>query len=206
MEFDGNFIRQGSVAIEPLQEMVANLTDADWDADGSRQKKFAAHQHTKTIFLIYDRDFRHDNPTVRPEFERFRPAVEPIVDTIRGIYADGGQVVRCLLARLSPGGIIPAHVDSGFSLRHVHRLHVPIITHDRVCFHINGENVLMKAGELWEINNCRQHAVKNGGETPRVHLIVDWAPPMTAAEREEYEESQRQAAAAVAQGAVLKYD
>jgi len=41
----------------------------------------------------------------------------------------------------------------------------------------------MKEGEMWEINNMREHAVRNDGETPRVHLIVDWALPLTARQR-----------------------
>jgi hypothetical protein len=32
-------------------------------------------------------------------------------------------------------------------------------------------------GELWEISNMRLHSVRNGGRSPRMHLIVDWAPP-----------------------------
>jgi hypothetical protein len=182
MNFNGNFIRIGRVDVNPLLEIVLRQTEADWNADASRQQAFEVHRHTKSIPLIYDRDFRHSNPTRRAKFFECQHVLEPIFAMIAGVYADEGQVIRCLLARLAPGGAIPAHVDSGYSLRHSHRVHIPVITHDKVSFVIAGEEVRMAEGEAWEINNCRPHAVANHGDAARVHLIVDWAPPMAAAD------------------------
>jgi hypothetical protein len=34
----------------------------------------------------------------------------------------------------------------------------------------------MNEGELWEINNAREHSVINHGDGGRVNLIVDWVP------------------------------
>jgi hypothetical protein len=48
---------------------------------------------------------------------------------------------------------------------------------------VGGDEIAMKEGEVWEINNMREHAVRNDGETSRIHLIVDWAPAMTARQR-----------------------
>lgn len=40
-------------------------------------------------------------------------------------------------------------------------------------FFLNGERVLMLAGECWYINANLPHKVENRGEANRVHLVVD---------------------------------
>ncbi|MFP6744385.1 MAG: aspartyl/asparaginyl beta-hydroxylase domain-containing protein, partial [Alphaproteobacteria bacterium] len=47
---------------------------------------------------------------------------------------------------------------------------------DKVVFVVGGEAMSMKPGEMWEINNLREHFVDNGSEENRIHLIMDWAP------------------------------
>jgi hypothetical protein len=37
-------------------------------------------------------------------------------------------VVRCLLARLPPGAVIPVHHDTGLWSTRTHRVHVPLVT------------------------------------------------------------------------------
>lgn len=206
MEFDDNYIFRGTVDVAPLRSIVAVQSEQDWTADSYRQRRFVAHQHTNTIGLIYDRDFRHVNPTRQTKYGEFQMAIEPIFAAIGAIYHDDGAVIRCMVARLNPRGSIPPHVDAGFSLRHSHRLHIPVVTHSHVSFWINGEEIHMREGDLWEINNLRPHSVRNDGDAARVHLIVDWAPPMTPIEKSEYEQSIQVAAAATAAGAAPKYD
>ena len=60
-----------------------------------------------------------------------------------------------------------------------HRIHVPIITNDEVVFSVGGEELNMREGEMWEINNATLHAVENRSEQDRIHLIVDWVPNST---------------------------
>jgi quercetin dioxygenase-like cupin family protein len=56
------------------------------------------------------------------------------------------------------------------------RIHMPVVSTDQVEFTVGGESQVMKEGELWEINNAREHSVVNKGDDRRVHLIVDWVP------------------------------
>lgn len=84
--------------------------------------------------------------------------------------------MRILLARLRAGGKIDEHVDSGYSLLNVHRIHIPVITNDDTVFSVGGAKTHMRAGEFWEIDNSQTHAVENNGADDRVHLIVDWMP------------------------------
>ena len=77
-----------------------------------------------------------------------------------------------ILVKLLTNGSIPHHVDQGETLSKSHRMHLPIITNEQNLFSVGDSEVHMKAGELWEINNRREHGVVNGGSEDRIHLIV----------------------------------
>ena len=44
---------------------------------------------------------------------------------------------------------------------------------------VGGEQKVMRAGEMWEINNATLHAVDNQSDEDRIHLIIDWVPNAT---------------------------
>lgn len=189
MNFAGDFKLLGQLDVTALVERVLGFTDEDWTRDAWRQNQFKAHQHTTTIPLLFDEDFRHDNPTERKDYAAFRGEIEPVLSLLRRHYNQSlkhkrlqnkfgpAYPIRILLARLCPGGVITPHIDRGFSLTHAHRVHVPLVTHDDVKFLINGRRQPMKPGEVWEINNRQVHQVENASPLFRVHLIVDWVIP-----------------------------
>ncbi|HSQ80229.1 MAG TPA: aspartyl/asparaginyl beta-hydroxylase domain-containing protein [Casimicrobiaceae bacterium] len=189
MNFKGDFQFLGKADISALRERVLAFGENEWNRDAWRRNQFKAHQQTTTIPLIFDEDFRHSQPTARPDYAALREHVAPVLRLIRHHYDQSGELrrlqdangpaypVRMLLARLLPGGVIPAHMDRVFSLAHAHRVHVPIVTHDDVKFIIDGRRQPMKEGEVWEINNRRAHEVENASPISRVHMIVDWVIP-----------------------------
>jgi quercetin dioxygenase-like cupin family protein len=183
MDWDGNFQYKGLIGVAPLKARVIQQADADWEQDPHRQTTFPPHRFTQTIPLLYDADFRHENPTPQPKFAAFEPDLRPVLEFLASVYGPDAVSVRCILTRLSAGLRIPRHRDNGFSLSYSHRIHVPIVTSDSVFFTVGGEEIAMKEGEVWEINNMREHAVRNDGATPRIHLIVDCATPLTARQR-----------------------
>ena len=71
---------------------------------------------------------------------------------------------------------IGQHIDRGYYLKTVHRLHVPIVTNPDVLFHIGDTKFHMEEGRVYEINNQQRHGVSNLGNTHRIHLIVDIIP------------------------------
>jgi hypothetical protein len=177
-KFDGNFRLVGLCDITALTAKVSALTDSDWNQVSWRQERFEIHRYTQTIELIFDQDFRHENPTKRDSYFRLdcEKLLAPIEKTISGYFTGSGYVVRALLVNLKPQGKIRAHVDTGFSLMNSCRVHIPVTTNDRVVFSVGDETRAMKGGEMWEVNNARTHSVENLGETDRVHLIIDWIP------------------------------
>lgn len=78
------------------------------------------------------------------------------------------------LMALSPGSRIKEHCDHDLSLEDgAVRLHVPVRTDERVKFMLNGEQVVMRAGECWYLRLSDPHSVENASTIRRVHLVID---------------------------------
>jgi hypothetical protein len=96
------------------------------------------------------------------------PAISAVIDAFQSPV----RTVR--LMRLAAGSVIKEHSDldldvaEGFA-----RIHVPIVTNPDVDFRLNGERVVLAPGEAWYLRLADPHSVVNGGETARVHLVID---------------------------------
>lgn len=190
MNFKGNFRMLDTHDISILKQIVSSFTDKDWDEENWRQEHYDVHKNTHTISLIFDRDFRHKNPTVHARYGLFKEYITPAVNKINAYYNKSlkykrlqkkygqGYVIRMNIVKLdASGGDITAHVDNLYTLSHSHRVHLPIITNESVEFHVGNEVRNLKEGELWEINNRQMHSVVNNGTSDRVHIIIDWVIP-----------------------------
>ena len=161
--------------VEAIRNRVERIPAATWLESG-REKLFDVHKYTQSLQLVHFEDFKHEQPVYRELYDDLRNELEPLLDYIATYYQNNGFVVRLLLAKLLAGGNIKRHTDAGYSLLNCHRIHVPLITNDKVVFVIGGEEKKMRVGELWEINNSLDHAVDNRSSEDRIHLIVDWMP------------------------------
>ena len=141
------------------------------------------------IGLVYDYDFRHTHPTRLPPMELYGPVLQPLLALIANYYESlpearallkyygHGHFIRASLVYLEAGGEISPHQDKNFSLAHSHRVHIPVVTNEKVHFTVGNETMNMKEGQIIEINNRRIHFVRNDGKDGRVHLILDWVTP-----------------------------
>jgi hypothetical protein len=78
------------------------------------------------------------------------------------------------LMNLTPGSAIKPHSDHDLGAQFGKaRLHVPVTTNPRVEFWLRGELVVLREGECWYLDLSGTHSVTNGGETDRVHLVLD---------------------------------
>lgn len=183
MFFDGSFRHIGTVDVQPLARVIESFGEDAWFEFTRRQERFAPHRHTQTIPLLFDEDMRHTNPTAWPRLDEIKPVLEPVLEMIRKANPpaargnDEGYFVRIILTRLSPGAVISPHRDHRESILRSHRNHLAIITNELVDFGIDGEIQHFAAGEIWEINNRKYHAVRNLGQEARIHLILDYVVP-----------------------------
>lgn len=189
MNFPGNFFHIGDLEIADLRNLVLGLTVEQWESFSIRQRRYEVHQHTQTIGLVYDPDFRHSHPTRLPMLQTFETELRPVLwmaadhfeetETAKRLMQENGQgyFVRVSLVRLKAGADIAEHRDMNYSLTHSHRIHLPIISNEQVLFTVGDETIHMQEGQLFEINNRRMHCVSNGGDEDRVHLILDYVLP-----------------------------
>lgn len=84
-------------------------------------------------------------------------------------------VITARLLNLSVGSEIKTHTDynSGYE-DNFFRVHVPIATNDAVEFILDGERIVMDAGDCWYTNVNYPHSVANNGTTDRIHLVIDF--------------------------------
>lgn len=172
---DNFLLLNSSFDIEPLQKKVEQISDETW-AESDRDEHFHVHRDTQAITLVEFIAHKYDEPLELPIYQEFEDLLRPVIDHIADYYEDNGFVVRILLAKLRAGCKIEEHVDSGYSLLSVHRVHIPVITNEETVFYVGGEKKRMRTGEFWEIDNGKPHAVHNPGAADRVHMIVDWMP------------------------------
>ena len=185
MYFDGEYRRIGSADPAPAQAAIAAMGEEVWRVETGRQQVYRAHAQTETVGLIFDPDMRHTDATIHPAFARFQPLLEPVVDMVRDFFTrnlppgatGSGYFQRIILVRLAAGGSIGSHRDNGASLSRAHRIHLPIVTAPGVDFAIAGVIRHLAAGEIWEINNRKPHAVRNQSGQARIHAILDYVLP-----------------------------
>ena len=170
--------------VEAIRNKIERFSDAKW-LESERERRFDVHRDTQALLLIHFEDFEYTKPDYRELYVELQNELKPAVDYIAKYYQNNGFVVRLLLARLLAGGKIPKHTDAGYSLLNCHRVHIPIITNDKVVFTVGGEEKNMQVGELWEINNGLVHTVENQGDEDRIHLIIDWMPNYAGQSKED---------------------
>jgi hypothetical protein len=189
VNFAGKFIHIGDIDISHLKQQILQLSSEEWLADSKTKQQYEDYADTETIQLVWDADCRHIHPTKLPALAKFAKSIQPILARIAAYYESSekwralfekngnGYFIRAKIVKLKAGGEILEHQDKHFSLVHSHRVHVPITTNDNVHFEVADLTFNMLEGEMVEINNRLLHSVKNGGNTDRVHLILDWVVP-----------------------------
>ena len=171
-------VRQlGAVDIEALLAAVRMIPESVWDAENAdKPNKFEALDKTRHIvfrFVDSTRDWRgsHD----RPAWAQWRDLLQPVMaQAVRDYGYARGVFPRVMFARMAPGGVIQPHIDANPAAKWPHKIHVPLSTNAAVKFHIGETIHHFPVGQAVEVNNLGPHAVQNGGDTDRIHLIFEY--------------------------------
>ncbi|MES2342324.1 MAG: aspartyl/asparaginyl beta-hydroxylase domain-containing protein [Pseudomonadota bacterium] len=78
-----------------------------------------------------------------------------------------------LLSVVMPGAGIDPHRDQQ-APEWITRVHVPLLTNKSAWLDCGGKSFNLKVGYAYEVNTEAVHAARNEGETPRVHLMIDY--------------------------------
>ncbi len=176
--FDFKFL--GNLDITLILKNLNTFTEEQWGEHTHRNEDFRAHNQTNSLEILWDKDSlatgltgaKNKTNYKQLDFDYIRNLLQPIYEKHYG----PGYFIRVLIPRLKPGGSIPIHKDNGKSLMEVKRTHIPLITNKNIIFKVGDTTKNLKAGEVWEINNGREHAVNNDSDEHRIHLIVDYLP------------------------------
>ena len=154
------------------------LIDAEWNLNKTRQtRSYNEHGQTKSLFIT-NFPLSWDGNGYPLSYTSYNVNLVNLTKDIINVLENkfNGKVGRCLYIILPKGKSVGQHVDHGYYLSNVHRLHIPIITNNNVLFHLGTETTNLKEGKCYEINNKILHSVENLGDCDRIHLLVDIIP------------------------------
>ncbi len=100
-----------------------------------------------------------------------------------------GSPAKCVIERIKPMARVLMHRDGFVAdpskedcyfydyFRSTFRVHIPVVTNDKILLFCHNAFFHMPAGEVWTLNNLSDHAVINDHPTEaRTHIIVDIRP------------------------------
>ncbi len=180
MDIDVALRELGDIDNNALKEAVLALDEAAWQTNQFRQLAYDVHSKTESLVLVFTDGTDWPNIEVKKEsgWDLLAEFAVPLMqEIIRRHYSPGGAIIRAMAAKLVPGGLIKPHRDSHPSFHHSHRIHVPLTTNPRVRFVIDGQAYQLQVGQVYEINNQKQHSVMNKGKEDRISFIFDYIPP-----------------------------
>ncbi len=171
-------VRQlGNVDLGALAGQILSIPQEVWDIeDAGKPNRFETLERTQHIvfrFVQSVQDWRQSYD--RPIWSQWQGRIEPLLRLVTEVYGyRNGGFPRVMLARMAPGGVIKPHVDAGPAARWPHKIHIPIQTNEQVRFFIDPNTYHFPVGAAVEVNNLGVHAVRNDGDTSRIHLIFEY--------------------------------
>ena len=169
--------RLGPVDIAALREAVLGIDEARWDAENAdKPNRFEALDRTRHIVFRFVSNFQDWRDSYdRPLWGEWKGLLEPVLaQAVRDYGYSDAAFPRVMLARMAPGGVIKPHRDANPAAKWPHKIHVPLVTNDKVTFFVDGVGYHFPEGEAVEVSNMAVHAVENAGDTDRIHLIFEY--------------------------------
>ncbi|HTA65961.1 MAG TPA: aspartyl/asparaginyl beta-hydroxylase domain-containing protein [Xanthomonadaceae bacterium] len=173
-------VELGPVDIERLRNEILAIPEEMWDRENAgKPNRFEALDRTRHIVFRFVSSFDDWRQSYSlPLWEEWRDRLEPVLRQATASYGyANGIYPRVMLARMAPGGVIHAHVDANPAARWPHKIHIPIQTNDQVQFFVDPDVHYFQVGHAYEVNNLGLHAVRNDGDTDRIHLIFEYYTP-----------------------------
>jgi hypothetical protein len=150
------------VGVDWIDHFVKQNYEGDWSVIPLRGPKGAKHP-VQMIFSSPSAEEFDDTPFLKPclHFQEVINSFDTYVTSVR-------------LMKLGAGATIKEHRDYDLDEENgIVRLHIPVITNDKVEFFLNQQIVSMNAGECWYLRLSDPHMVFNRGNSDRIHLVLD---------------------------------
>ena len=170
------FNHLGSADVEALIRRVKSTPESLWKSENAAKpnKLEKLNDTSHIIFRFIDSADSVFDFTDHPDlWDEWKDVLLPTMEqAAQSLGYKNYRFPRVMLARLPAGGQISRHTDTTASY-YIHKIHVPLITNPDTIFHVGGQSRHLPAGEIFEVNNKRMHAVKNAGNQDRIHFIFE---------------------------------
>lgn len=166
----------GTINIEPLLSIINRFPEHFWERENATKDNdypvFHSTKHIVLRFIEHQKDprFYYSKPSWQALACNLLPLMNEVSDRL-GIKAP--EYPKAMFARLQAGGRIDPHIDHGISHKHVHKIHIPLISHPDVVFFTAGNTYYLEPGKAYEVNNLKEHGVDNPSDIDRVHFIFE---------------------------------
>lgn len=147
-----------------------------WDQNTLRTKHpNTAHADVSDIWLMFN-DIEGDvsNDIIvkpYPAFAKLPQARLLIFGLMR--LVEGVTLGRVIITKLAPGKKITPHADGGAPATYFSRYQIVLQSLPGALFTIGDETVNFESGEVWLIDNKKEHSVVNNSRDDRIVMIVD---------------------------------
>ncbi len=167
----------GEVDISSIKELITAIPEEIWEEQNKKKpNNFYEFYHTQHIIFKFVHDLNDCTKSYEfPIWETWKDKIMPVLEQAVKPYGyEHGVFSRIMLAKLKAGGNIKAHKDGNAAATFPHKVHIPIITNDKVGFFVNPTMYHFEVGKGYEVNNLAVHYVENLGEEDRIHLIFEY--------------------------------
>ncbi|SOE19887.1 Aspartyl/Asparaginyl beta-hydroxylase [Spirosomataceae bacterium TFI 002] len=164
LQFDAAKLQQDlSLLLE--NSWIPHFNKSNYEGEWQAIPLYAPNGDEKNIFA-----FGNDEPLKPTPLLKQCPYVDEVISSFKC------QILSARILKLGVGAVIKPHRDYELGYEDNNfRIHIPIITNDKVNFVLDNERLTMLPGECWYTNVNYVHSVTNEGDTPRIHLVIDGA-------------------------------
>lgn len=159
--------------VEKLKGDINRFTESDWILHYNK-RDFEGDWHIIALKAVEGNKYKIFSPfevneaTLYTEHMNKCPYIKEVLDTLQC------ETTTVRLMRLNPKARIKEHSDYNLSVEDKElRLHIPITTNPKMEFYLDKQRVILNEGECWYLNFNLMHSLYNGGDEPRVHLVID---------------------------------
>lgn len=173
MKLRDRYLFLGNYNISSVVDKLPTMNDPIWEKNTLRQTNYAAHSSTKSLVFYWTKNIDNEENTSDSELLRSPLGVEvlKLVENITERYKST-KISKLMIAALPPGHSVDAHYDAG-NLTKIRRIHIPLVSSKDCIFEIDGVGYSFPPGFTFELDNTREHAVKNTSNNYRLHIIFD---------------------------------
>lgn len=165
----------------PLQKALLNKPELFGTINLRKYAKGSPHSQMTDIWVRYNDinkfpngDYsklnnEHDSVWYPSYYEL--PELRPIIFKLMSLV-EGERLGGILITKISPGGRIDRHIDTGWHVEYYDKYYIPILNEDgsKLCFDDGEINPTL--GDVWFFDNKFPHWVENNSTTDRIALII----------------------------------